>query len=105
MGRKTDGDLAKRFRTRGLMVTAEEQSAVQMVNFKDDERFWGVMRDLNAASAKEHRSLIAAAEAKLKGYESAVADPSEQKAFSAFSGEQMTTSRAGRIRQAQTSST
>ena len=78
MGRKTDGDLAKRFRTRGLMVTAEEQSAVQMVNFKDDERFWGVMRDLNAASAKEHRSLIAAAEAKLKGYESAVADPSEK---------------------------
>ena len=50
MGRKTDGDLAKRFRTRGLMVTAEEQSAVQMVSFEDDERFWGVMRDLNAAS-------------------------------------------------------
>ena len=78
MGRKTGGDLAKRFRTRGLMVTAEEQSAVQKENFKDDERFWGVMRDLNAASAEEHKSLIAAAEAKLKGHESAAADASEK---------------------------
>ena len=53
------------------MVTAEEQGAVQEENFKDDERFWDTMRDLNAASVEEHKSLIASAEAKLKGHESA----------------------------------
>ena len=56
------------------MVTAEEQRAVQEENLKDDERFWDTMRDLNAASAEEHKSLIATAEAKLKGHESAATD-------------------------------
>jgi hypothetical protein len=60
------------------MVTAEEQRAVQEENFKDDERFWDTMWDLNAASAEEHKSLIATAEAKLKGHESAAADASEK---------------------------
>jgi hypothetical protein len=60
------------------MVTAEEQRAVQEENFKDDERFWDAMRDLNAASVEEHKSLIASTEAKLKGHESAAADASEK---------------------------
>ena len=60
------------------MVTAEEQRAVQEENAKDDERFWDTMRDLNAASVEEHKSLIAAAEAKLKGHESAAADAGEK---------------------------
>ena len=40
------------------MVTAEEQSAVQEENFKDDERFWEAMRDMGTASVEEHRALI-----------------------------------------------
>ena len=60
------------------MVTPEEQGAVQEENFKDDERFWDTMRDLNAASVEEHKSLIASAEAKLKGHESAAADAGEK---------------------------
>ena len=31
------------------MVTADEQRAVQEENAKDDERFWGAIRDLNAS--------------------------------------------------------
>jgi hypothetical protein len=60
------------------MVTPDEQRAVQEGNFKDDERFWDTMRDLNAASVEEHKSLIASAEAKLKGHESAAADAGEK---------------------------
>jgi hypothetical protein len=60
------------------MVTAEEQRAVQEENFNDDERFWDAMRDLNAASAEGQKGLIAAAEEKLKGNESAAAHASEQ---------------------------
>ena len=36
------------------------------------------MQDLNAASVEEHKSLIASAEAKLKGHESAAADAGEK---------------------------
>jgi hypothetical protein len=60
------------------MVTADEQRAVQEENFKDDEHFWDALRELNAASVEEHKSLIAAAEAKLKGSESAAARASEK---------------------------
>ena len=60
------------------MVTPDEQRAVQEGNFKEDERFWDTMRDLNAASVEEHKSLIASAEAKLKGHESAAADAGEK---------------------------
>jgi hypothetical protein len=60
------------------MVTADEQHSLQEENLKDDERFWDMMRDLNAASVEDHKSLIAAAEAKLKGHESAAADASEK---------------------------
>ena len=55
-GGKTGGDLAKRFRTRGLIVTAEERRAVQKENFKDDEWFWCAMQDLSAASPKNTRA-------------------------------------------------
>ena len=41
------------------MVTAEEQRAVQEENFKDDERFWDTMRDLNASHIEGHKALIA----------------------------------------------
>ena len=60
------------------MVTVEDQRAVQEENLKDDERFWDAMRDLNATSADGQKSLIAAAEARLKGHERAVADASEK---------------------------
>jgi hypothetical protein len=60
------------------MVTAEEQRAIQEENFKDDERFWDMMRDLNAASAEEHKNVLAFTEAKLKGHESAAADAGEK---------------------------
>jgi hypothetical protein len=60
------------------MVTPDEQRAVQEESFKDEERFWDAMRDLNAASAEGQRGLIAAAEEKLKGNESAAAAASEQ---------------------------
>ena len=59
------------------MRTVEDQRAVQEENLKDDERFWDAMRDLNATSADGQKSLIATAEARLKGHERAVADASE----------------------------
>ena len=49
------------------MVTPDEQRAVQEENAKDDERFWELMRDLNAADAEGHKLLIASAEAKTQG--------------------------------------
>ena len=60
------------------MVTAGDQRAIQAENAKDDEWFWGSMRDLNAASAKETRGLIAAAEAKRQRHEAAAADAGER---------------------------
>jgi hypothetical protein len=64
--------------TQSRTLTAEEQRAVREENAKDDERFWDTMRNLNSASAEQHKDLIAAAEAKLKGHESAAADASEK---------------------------
>jgi len=61
------------------MVTAEEQRVVQEENFKDDERFWDMMQDLNVASVEGHKNLIASAEAKLKESESAAADAGEKR--------------------------
>jgi hypothetical protein len=60
------------------MVTPDEQRAVQEESFKDDERFWDAMHDLNAASVEEQKGLIASAETKLKGHERAAADAGEK---------------------------
>jgi hypothetical protein len=62
-------DLAKIYaalNARIPMVTLDEQRAIQEENAKDDERFWDAMQDMKAASVEDHKSLIAAAEAKLK---------------------------------------
>jgi head-tail adaptor len=36
------------------MVTSDEQRDVQEENAKDEESFWGAMRDINAATAEDH---------------------------------------------------
>ena len=36
------------------MVTSDEQRAIQGENAKDEESFWGAMRDINAATAEDH---------------------------------------------------
>jgi hypothetical protein len=48
--------------TRIPMVTPDEQRAIQEANAEGDERFWGAMRDMGAASIAEHKALIARAE-------------------------------------------
>jgi hypothetical protein len=53
------------------MVTPEEQRTIQEENAKDDERFWAMMHDLNAASAEEHKGLIASAATKKAELEAA----------------------------------
>jgi hypothetical protein len=60
------------------MVTAEEQCAVQEENFKDDERFWDTMRDLNASHIEGHKAHIALAEAKIAEMEPEVAKAAEK---------------------------
>ena len=50
---------------------------MQEENAKDDERFWDAMQDMNAASVEDHKSLIAATEAKLKDDERAAAGSSD----------------------------
>ena len=60
------------------MVTSDEQRAIQEENAKDEESFWGAMRDINAASAADHKRLVASAEAKLKEHELAAADAADR---------------------------
>jgi hypothetical protein len=60
------------------MVTPDEQRAVQAENFKDDERFWDTMRDLNASHIEGHKAQIAAAEAKIAEMEPEVAKAAEK---------------------------
>jgi hypothetical protein len=60
------------------MVTADEQRAVQEENFKDDERFWDTMRDLNASHIVGHNAQIALAEAKVAEMEPEVAKAAEK---------------------------
>ena len=37
------------------MVTSDAQRDVQEENAKDEENFWGAMRDINAATAEDHK--------------------------------------------------
>jgi hypothetical protein len=60
------------------MVTSDEQRDVQEENAKDEESFWGAMRDINAATAEDHKRLVASAEAKLKEHELAAADAADR---------------------------
>jgi hypothetical protein len=60
------------------MVTPDEQRAVQEESFKDQERFWDAMQDLNDAYSEEQKNLIATASAKLKVSERAAADAGER---------------------------
>ena len=60
------------------MVTSDEQRAIQEENAKDEESFWGAMRDINAATAEDQKRLSASAEAKMKHHERAAADAAEQ---------------------------
>jgi hypothetical protein len=60
------------------MVTPEEQRGVQEENAKDDERFWDVMRDMNAASVEEHKLLVAAAQARKAAFERGAAEAGER---------------------------
>jgi hypothetical protein len=61
------------------MVSPDEQRGVQEENASDDERFWDAMQGLNAATAEDHKRLIASAEAKLKESERAAADATENR--------------------------
>jgi hypothetical protein len=61
------------------MVTPDEQRGVQEENASDDERFWDVMRDVNAASAEGYKGLIASTETKLKESERSAADAAEKR--------------------------
>jgi hypothetical protein len=60
------------------MVTPDEQRAVQEESFKDDERFWDAMRDLNASHIEGHKAHIATAEAKIAEMEPGVAKAAEE---------------------------
>jgi hypothetical protein len=44
------------------MPTPDEQRAVQEENAKDEERFWGAMRDMSDATIEDQRRLIVPAE-------------------------------------------
>jgi hypothetical protein len=47
------------------IVTPDEQRTVQEENAKDDERFWGGLRDMNAELIEGHKGTIALAEKKI----------------------------------------
>ena len=59
------------------MVTAEDQRAVQEENFRDDERFWEMMRDSSTGVVDGHRKTIAASTAALANAEPARAEAEE----------------------------
>ena len=60
------------------MVTSDEQRDVQEENAKNEESFWGAIRDINAATAEDHKRLAASAEEKLKECELAAADAADR---------------------------
>jgi hypothetical protein len=60
------------------MLTPDEQRSIQVENAKDDERFWGTMRDFNASSIEEHKALIARVEARIAEQASKVAEAAEK---------------------------
>jgi hypothetical protein len=59
------------------MVTSDEQRDVQEENAKDEESFWGAIRDINAATAEDHKRLAASVE-RSSGHELAAADTTDQ---------------------------
>jgi hypothetical protein len=46
-------------------LTPDDLRAVQEENAKDAERFWGVIRDLNASTVEEHKGLVKSAESRI----------------------------------------
>jgi hypothetical protein len=60
------------------MVTPEDIRAVQEESFKDDERFWDGMRDLNASHIEGLKGHIALAESKIAAMEPEVAKAAEK---------------------------
>ncbi len=65
-------------RARIPMVTPDEQRAIQEENAKDDERFWDTLRDVGASSIKDHKALIARAEAVIAEQAPRVAEAAER---------------------------
>jgi len=62
------------------MVTPDEQRAVQEENARDDERFWGGIRDMNAAGVEGHKGLIASAEKEIAEQAASAAQAAERAA-------------------------
>jgi hypothetical protein len=78
VGPEEQGAIYAALHARIPMVTPDDQRVVQEENAEADERFWSSMHGLNAASAEEHKALIASAESKLREHESAAADAAEE---------------------------
>ena len=62
------------------MVTPEEQRDLQAENAKDDERFWGAIRDLNASGVEGRKGLIASAEKEIAEQLASAAQAAERAA-------------------------
>jgi hypothetical protein len=60
------------------MVTVEDLRAVQEESFKDEERFWDTIHDLNASHVEGHKEQIALAEAKIAEMAPEVAKAAEK---------------------------
>jgi hypothetical protein len=60
------------------MVTPDEQRSVQEESFKDDERFWDAIHDLNASQVEGHKALVAHTEATVAAMEPEVARAAEK---------------------------
>jgi hypothetical protein len=56
------------------MVTLDEQRTVQLENAEADERFWAGHRDMNQATAEDHKKLSAKAEQAAANLQAAAAD-------------------------------
>jgi hypothetical protein len=56
------------------MVTPDEQRELQLTNAEADERFWSSLSNMNAATAADHKALIATAERAVTQGEAAAAD-------------------------------
>jgi len=56
------------------MVTLDEQRALQLDNAKADARFWSSLADMHAATAEDHKRLIAKAETKAAASRAAAVD-------------------------------
>jgi hypothetical protein len=56
------------------MVTPDEQRALQLANAEADERFWAGQRDMDQATAEDHKALSASAEQAAAMLQAAAAD-------------------------------